>query len=596
MPSVKTDDTMIQANNLSELFARRVHASPNKVACRYFDPDLRIWQTISWSDLAQRVGQWQSMLQQFGLQAGDHVAIKLENGPDWVVFDQAAQGLGLVIVPLYVKDRSENVVYICEHADVKLLLLSDARAWSELADVHTKLKHRHILLASGTESPVGTQLVQTCLPNSDVMFQVAESLPNSLASIVYTSGTTGRPKGVMLSHRNILSNAANGLQSVTITSQDVFLSFLPLSHMLERSIGYYLCMMAGAEIAYVRSIGHLAEDIQHIQPTVMISVPRIFERIYHQIQTQLASQSWFVNYVFQCAVRVGWQRFEYQQHRLGWRPSLWLWPIFERLVANKIKYKMGGRLRVIIAGGAAMPKSVAQTFISLGLPILQGYGLTESSPVIAVNTLKRNIPSSIGLPLANEQVKVGAQDELMTKGEHVMLGYWKNKQATEATIDSDGWLHTGDQARIDDEGFIYITGRLKEIIVLSNGEKVPPSDIESAIITDPWFEQVLLVGEGRSFLSVLVVLNQKMWPTIAAESNVACEVSNMCLPVVEKVLLQHIATQVRHFPGYAKIRRATVCPEAWCVDNGLLTPTLKVRRAKVLQCNHDAVERMYEGH
>lgn len=578
-------DIISESENLSQLFYQRVQRTPHKTACQYYQSNVNMWASFSWKSLADQVGQWQAMLQQFSLQAGDHIAIKLDNGPDWLIFDQAAHGLGLVIVPLYVKDRADNLAYICEHAEIKLLLLTDEAAWNELAEVHHKLEPIHILLHKGDKAPQGTQLVSDLLRKKNIPFQVSDAKGDSLASIVYTSGTTGRPKGVMLSHKNMLANAFNGLQSVDIYPNDLFLSFLPLSHMLERSIGYYLCVMSGAEIAYTRSIALLAEDIQQLKPTVMISVPRIFERIYNKMQTQMADESFFVRSLFALSIHVGNKRFEYQQKRAAWHPILLLWPLLDKLVASKVKNKLGGHLRVIITGGAALTHSVAHTFISLDLSILQGYGLTESSPVISVNQLKKNQPSSIGLPLPNEEVKIGINNELLTKGDHVMLGYWKNPQATADCIDQDGWLHTGDQARIDDEGFIYITGRLKEIIVLSNGEKVPPSDMEGAITTDPLFEQVLIVGEGRAFLSALVVLNLKLRKNMEKES------SNM-----EKALLRRIAYQIRDFPGYAKIRQVAIAHESWTMENALLTPTLKIKRAKVLEHCQDLVEKMYEGH
>ncbi|MDQ6961215.1 MAG: long-chain fatty acid--CoA ligase [Mariprofundaceae bacterium] len=577
-------DIISNAQNLSQLFYQRVQRTPHKTACQYYQSKLAMWANISWQTLADQVGQWQTMLQQLPLQAGDHVAIKLENGPDWLIFDQAAHGLGLVVVPLYVKDRADNLAYICEHAEVKLLLLSDEAAWQDLADVHDQFQNIPILLNKGKKAPKGAQLVSELLTKKEISFQVSDAKGNSLASIVYTSGTTGRPKGVMLSHQNMLANAFNGLQSVDIYPNDLFLSFLPLSHMLERSIGYYLCVMSGAEIAYNRSIALLAEDIQQLKPTVMISVPRIFERIYNKMQIKMASESFFVRKLFQLSTHVGWQRFEYQQQRTAWTPSLILWPLCDKLVASKIKNKLGGRLRVIITGGAALTQSVAHTFISLDLPIVQGYGLTESSPVISVNRLKQNQPSSIGLALPNEQVKIGVNDELLTKGDHVMLGYWKNEQATNDCIDAENWLHTGDQARIDDKGFIYITGRLKEIIVLSNGEKVPPSDMEGAITSDPLFEQVIMVGEGKSFLSALVVLNPKISAPMLQSND------------IEKALLQRIAEQTRDFPGYAKIRAVAISPDAWTMDNGLLTPTLKIKRAKVLAYCQDLIDQMYQDH
>jgi long-chain acyl-CoA synthetase len=417
--------------------------------------------------------------------------------------------------------------------------------------------------------------------------------PDALATIVYTSGTTGRPKGVMLSHRNILSNTHSVLTAIDCYEQDVFLSFLPLSHTLERTGGYYLPMMAGACVAFSRSVAQLAEDMQSIRPTVIIAVPRVFERIYHRILDQLRNRPVPVRWLFRLAVASGWRAFLREQGRGGWHPLLLLWPFLRRKVAAPVLAKLGGRLRAAASGGAALPRGVAHTFISLGLPLLQGYGLTETSPVISFNPLKDNIPESVGIPLRGVQLRIGAEDELLVKGENVMLGYWNNHAATAKVLTPDGWLHTGDQARLDGR-HIYITGRLKDILVLSNGEKVPPADMEMALAMDPLFEQVVVLGEGHSYLTALVVLSADLWPALAREQGLDPDRSeSLDDPQLHKMILQRMRSALHDFPGYAKIRRVTLTLEPWSVDNGLLTPTLKVKRSMVVTRYREAIDGMY---
>ena len=284
-----------------------------------------------------------------------------------------------------------------------------------------------------------------------------------------------------------------------------------MSHTLERTAGYYLTMMAGASVAYARSIPQLGEDLATIRPSIMISVPRIYERVYGAIKTKLAEGPAFRRKLFEFAVEVGWARFEHQQRRGPWRASFLLWPVLDRLVAAKVMARLGGRLRAAVSGGAALSPEIARLFVGLGLPILQGYGLTETSPVVSTNRLDDNIPASIGKPIPGVQVKLGDKDALLVKGPNVMLGYWNLPDATKAMFTADGWLNTGDTARFDATGHLYITGRLKEIIVMSNGEKVPPVDMEAAILQDNLFEQVLVLGEGRPYLTAFVVVNPDQW-------------------------------------------------------------------------------------
>ncbi len=325
----------------------------------------------------------------------------------------------------------------------------------------------------------------------------------------------------------------------------------------------------------------------------MIAVPRVFERVYQRLHDQIKARPAPVRMLFRLAVKAGWRRFEHDQGRSGWHPLLLLWPMLRRKVADQVLAKLGGRLRATISGGAPLPKEVARLFIGLGLPLLQGYGLTETSPVISVNPLKDNDPESVGVPLRGVEVRVGDNDELLARGPNIMLGYWNNHAATAQMIGADGWLHTGDQARLAN-GHIYITGRIKDILVLSNGEKVPPADMEMAISLDPVFEQVLVIGEGRSFLSALVVLSADLWTGLAQEYELdPHDPGSLQDPRLVKDMLRRIRDALRDFPGYAKIRRATLMLEPWSVDNGLLTPTMKIKRGEVLKRHRSQVERMY---
>jgi long-chain acyl-CoA synthetase len=589
------------ARTLDGLFFQRVRRSPQRPAYMSRQGG-EIWRTLMWRDIAREVSRWRQALLGEGLKAGDRVATLLRNCPEWVIFDQACLSLGLVSVPLYTDDRPENAAYILRDTAARLLLVQDANRWKRLAEVMGD-PPAPLRVVTFESSRAARQLAQVdsrvvnagdWLPAEGPAFLQREADPHDLATIVYTSGTTGRPKGVMLSHHNILSNAHASLTAIDCYQEDVFLSFLPLSHTLERTGGYYLPMMAGSTVAFARSVGQLAEDLQSVRPTVLIAVPRVFERVYQRLMDQVRARAAPTRWVFSAAIKAGWRQFERMQGRAGWHPLLLVWPILRKRVANQVLAKLGGRLRIAVSGGAALPNEVARLFIGLGLPLVQGYGLTEASPVVSVNRLRDNDPESVGVPLRGIHVRTGEGEELLVKGPGIMAGYWNDHASTAKVVDADGWLHTGDQARIGAHGHVYITGRIKDILVLSNGEKVAPADMEMAIALDPLFEQALVIGEGRSFLSALLVLNADLWTGLAQEYGLNPERSeSLSDPRLVKDMLKRIRDTVRDFPGYAKIRRATLLLEPWSVENGLLTPTLKVRRSEVLKHYGDQVERMY---
>lgn len=589
------------AQTLDGLFSERVTRSPQKIAYRDYNSVTEQWRDYSWADMARWVVRWQAALTREDLSPGDRVAIMCRNCPQWVAFEQAALGLGLVVVPLYTEDRAENAAYCIENAGVKLLVVEKSTQWEAFLPIIAQLSsvlRIVILLVTDDATKRGYDprvvTLQQWLPEQGEQMLHINTNPDALATIIYTSGTTGRPKGVMLSHDNILSNTFASTQAVDVLPDDLFLSFLPLSHTFERTSGYYVPMMCGATVAYARSIQLLQEDLLTIQPTVLVSVPRIYERVYAGLRTKLAEGSVLARKLFYFAVSVGYSRFEQQQGRDTWHFSHLFWPILEKLVARKLMDKLGGRLRLAMSGGAALSPEISRIFIGLGLPILQGYGMTESSPVVCVNRLDDNLPSSIGRTISGVEVKLGENNALLIRGPNVMLGYWNNPEATKAVISEDGWLNSGDIAQIDEQGRVTITGRLKDIIVTSTGEKVPPADMEAAILRDPIFEQVMVVGEGRSYLGALVVLSQRGLKTLAELCHLPPDPHQLInQESVEKILLDRIAQQIHEFPGYAKIFKVALIPEPWSVANEMLTPTLKLKRSKIAQRYNAEIENLY---
>ena len=589
-----------QAVTLHGLFLERTRRTPEATAYRYFDVNKNAWLSLTWAQMHEQVARWQAALIREGLAAGDRVGIMLRNCPQWVMFDQAAMSLGLVVVPLYTVDRPDSVAYILNDAGVKVLLLESAEQWQELRTVREQLTSVQRMVSLDKidrhEEP-RLQCAAEWLPAQAVLVAEHKCEREDMATIIYTSGTTGRPKGVMLSHYNIIFSAHACLGVIAVRPEDVLLSFLPLSHTFERTLGYYLPMMTGATVAFARSIPLLSEDMQVIHPTVLISVPRIYERVYGVIRNKLEESPPLKRKLFDLAVSIGWYRFEHEQGRAAWHPKVLLWPLLKQLVADKILAKLGGRLRVAISGGAALSPEISRVFIGLGLPIVQGYGLTETSPVISGNRLDNNFPESVGQPIDGVQARVGEQAALLVKGPCNMQGYWKNPEATAAMISPDGWLNTGDTAYISASGHITITGRLKDIIVMSNGEKIPPTDMERAILRDRLFDQVMVHGEGRPYLIALVVLNAEGWTNFAREVGVRADMPESLHDTrIEQQVLQRIADQIKEFPGYVKVRRVLLLTESWSIENGLMTPTLKVKRGPIVARYAKEIEQLYSGH
>jgi long-chain acyl-CoA synthetase len=594
--------TAAEARTLPGLFAARVHRSPASVAYQQYESQTDSWCDYSWREIHALVARWRGALAKEDLQPGERVATLLKNGIDWVCFEQAAQSLGLVIVALYTTDTSTNLSYILADAGVRLLLVEDLAQWQSLAANQAELSalQRVWYLQKGEGASNQEQRlrhVKDILPFEVPSYENKVTDPDVLATIIYTSGTTGRPKGVMLSHHNILANAEAVQKNIPAYPEDIFISFLPLAHGFERTVNYYLPMMAGSRVSYARSIKLLAEDLLAVRPTVFLSAPRLYEKIYGAVQSKVAPH-WLKRKLLAATVSLGWQQFEAQQQR---RPPLniiqhFQYVILHKLVAEKILSRLGGRLRVAVTGAAPMSEKVARFFIGLGFPLVEGYGLTEAGPVVSGNSLEKNVLGSVGRALSGVEVTTTEDGELLVRSAGVMLGYWQREQATREVIDESGWLHTGDLAEIK-EGTIFIRGRRKDILVTSTGEKVSPADMEMAITLDPLFEQAMVVGEGKPFISALLVLNPDAWKELAAELGLDAEdVGSLQSPEAIDAVLHKLAVLLGMFPGYTQIHAVYLTWDPWSIENGLLTPTLKIKRSELEKHFTHEINELYHGH
>ncbi|WP_275198265.1 AMP-dependent synthetase/ligase [Bradyrhizobium sp. CSA207] len=589
--------TLAEVTTLPELLRWRIGATPAVEAYRHFDTAARRWVGQSWQQIDAEFERWRQALAAEDFAPGERVAILMPNGIAHVAMDQAVLSRGLVPVPMHAVDNPDSIAYILADSGALLLFVDTLERWQAIAATGQPLDtlKRIVCADAAGPAPTDARIVElarwlaapsrAAAPLPDVAVR-----PDDLAAIVYTSGTTGRPKGVMLSQDNIVANVKAVDRRLAAIPSDVFLSFLPLSHSFERTGGYYYPIAAGACVAYARSVPQLSEDLKHVRPTVLNSVPRIYERIYALIMQHRASAGSIERALLDLTLAVGGRRFDARQGRgsLSVLDRL-AWPLLKRLVADKVLVQFGGRLRIAVSGGAPIAESVIRLFLALGLDILQGYGMTETSPVVSVNTAEDNDPRSVGRVLDGIEVKLGEKDELLVRGPSVMLGYWRKPEETRRVKDADGWLHTGDQARIE-SGRITITGRIKDILVTSTGEKIAPVDLETAILADPLFEQALVIGEQRPFLAALVVLNAKAWEQERrrlAASGTPGEAAERA------VLLGRIAAAVKAYPSYATPRAVWWTLEPWTIAAGLLTPTLKNKRPALEHRLAAEIEQIY---
>jgi len=541
------------------------------------------WSRINVQQAVLRVAAW---LEKQGIKPGDRVGILGHNCPEWLIADFAILRIGAVTVPAYFTDSPEAVQYVFDDAECALLLVEEGAQQAKLEAYDKPMLVFHgesaSLAAIANDNAWDGALKAACPERDD------------LATLIYTSGTTGHPKGVMLTHGNVLVDVWAGLGGVPIFSDDLFLSFLPVSHAFERTIGQFLPMACGSEIAYAEDVTTLMRDMPEVQPTVIISVPRLYEKIYAGVLAKMEA-SVVKNMLFKQAQSLGMQRFELRkqgQDLHGLKAKLW--QLLDAMVNAKLRAKMGGKLRLFISGGAALSPRIAQFLLAADITVLPGYGLSESSPVLTVNPESNIKPASVGPALPGVKLKLADDGELLAKGDMVMQGYWKKPLETEEVLDKDGWLHTGDLVKIDDDGYVFIVDRKKEIMVLSSGENVPPALVEQHLTHDPCIDQAMVIGEGQAWLSALLVINKeqlvKRW--LAKKYSVLPDdwQKDARLQAWLKKRIQH---ELSELASYMQVRKFIIVLEEWTQDNGCLTPTLKLKRSHIRELHRQDIEAFY---
>lgn len=590
---------------LPQLLVNSVERYGEREALRQFDKETKSWHSLSYAQLMVRVMEWRRAYAAMNLERGTRIGILMPNSIDHACADQAALANGLVPVPLHAIDTPGASAFILSDSRAKVLVTNKLTRWKQIKAAGDDLQDLTAVIITEDEVDDETGMVRGLSEWLAAGTHVVE-LPegpkeDDLAGIVYTSGTTGRPKGVMLTHGNIVSNVKATLECVFPQVGDIFLSFLPLSHTFERTAGYYLALATGCTIAYNRSVLLLADDLKTIRPTVIISVPRVYERIFARVHDKLKKSRPAARYLFDWAVEIGWRDFCRRNHLpvehtgRAWLDGL-MRPLV-RKVSSTLLDQFGGRLRIAISGGAALSSKVARTFCGLGLPIIQGYGMTEASPIIAGNNRTLNQPNTVGKPFNNVEVRLGEGDEIQIKGPSITRGYWNRPDATADAFTEDGWFRTGDVGGFNELGLLSIKGRIKEIIVTSTGEKVPPADLEAAIETDPLFSQCYVIGESRPYLSLITVVNPDEWASFAKSCGVdPADPASLDNPSVKTAALKRAKTAAGEFPHYALPRAVVLTQEPWTIENGLITPTLKLKRGPLSKKFANVIAQLYATH
>ena len=601
MNDISAPAAFYDVTTLSRLFLHtcRTHKKPDRMM---FKKD-GAWKFLSTGEFEASVRQLSLGFQALGLKPGDKVALLSENRPEWVMTDLAVLSAGGVTVPIYTSLPPDQIRFMINSADAKIVVCSNRDLGRKVEAVRNRLPSvEHVVLLQG-EAPESTLTLENVLDRGRRIEELSPGLfersaeavrPGDLASIIYTSGTTGLPKGVMLSHANFVSNIDSLTAVVDFREDDTVLSFLPLSHVLERT-ATFIFIHRGSTIAYAESVEAVAANLVEVRPTIVISVPRLFEKIYVKVMDQVLSGSRLKRAVFVWALGTG-KKFaarviahEPVPKLLAFKRSL-----ARKLVFTKITDRTGGRMRFFVCGGAPLSKDIAEFFYALGLVILPGYGLTETSPVLTGNTLNDYRFGTVGKAIPGVELRIAEDGEILARGPNVMLGYHKNESDTREVM-KDGWFHTGDIGRLDGDGFLAITDRKKDIIVTSGGKNVAPQPIESLIQTSPLVANVVVVGSNRKFISALVVPDFDKLETYArAEGIPFRDRAELCRrPEVAEFLLAEVSRATPDLAPFERVKKIAVLDRDFEFERGEVTPTLKVKRNIVEQKYTDLIDSLY---
>ncbi|MBN1154935.1 long-chain fatty acid--CoA ligase [candidate division KSB1 bacterium] len=560
---------------------------------------------ITYNEFASRVRQLSMGLLHLGMKSGDRIALMAENRLNWPIVDFGILSIGATNVPIYPTITPPQIKYILDDSESKIIFVSTKDLLEKVLVIRDELPQlEKIIYMEGHFSIENVLSFDELLSAGEQydrenpgLFErlVDEVTPETLCGIIYTSGTTGNPKGVMLTHKNILSNVKASKSVLRVDSTDIFLSFLPLCHSFERMAGQFLAIGSGATIAFAENIGTVANNLLEVKPTLVTSVPRLFEKIYSRIIENAQSNSPIKRKIFNWAVNVGGKHMK-SEFRGKISPLLKMQhKIANKLVYSTIKERVGGRLRFFVSGGAPLSQQIAEFFYKVGVLILEGYGLTESSPVISVNLENKFRFGSVGPAIPGVEIKIEKDGEILSRGPNIMNGYYKNPAATKEAIDSEGWLHTGDIGFIDEDGFLFITDRKKNILVTTGGKNVTPASIENLLITSPFIEQVMVLGDRQKFLTALIVPNFDSLKNYARENNIEFETIEDLVQIheVRKRVDRDIKELSKNLARFEQIQKFTLLPKEFSIEDGELTPSLKIKRKVIEQKYADIIRKMY---
>jgi long-chain acyl-CoA synthetase len=558
---------------------------------------------ISTEEFADRVKCFSLGLRDLGLEAGDKLIVLSENRPEWVISDIANLCLGGITVPIYTSLIPEQIKYIIDDSDAKIVVVSDQSQWQKIEAIKPQLTKVTSYITCLSEAPEGVLTFAQVLERGRKMDKqnpglfekmALEVKPDAIASIIYTSGTTGPPKGVMLTHSNIFSNVKTCSSLLPFKDTDTVLSFLPLSHILER-MGMFVYLYNGMSIGFAESIDTLGENLIEVRPHIMVNVPRVLEKIYAKVIDNVQASSSLKRKIFFWAVKVG---KKYGRKKILNQPISKLLQ-FKRNLANKLVFskvyaKTGGRVRFFLCGGAPLSKDIGEFFYAIGLTVIEGYGLTETSPVITANTFENLKFGTVGKPIPGVEVRIDEDGEILTKGPNVMNGYYKREAASREAFEG-GWFHTGDIGHFDEEGFLVITDRKKDIIVTSGGKNVAPQPIEGILNLNPYISNALVIGDRRKFISALVVPDFEKLEEYAKQNNISFE--DHCDLVKKEEIVRFMQEQVdRSAPNlasYEKVKKIALLDKEFEIEKGEITPTLKVKRNIVEEKHKGIIDALY---
>ncbi|MEJ2133792.1 MAG: long-chain fatty acid--CoA ligase [Desulfofustis sp.] len=567
-----------------------------------------IFLSLTYDEFYTRVLQLARGLCKAGMKPGDKVAIFSENRLGWAISDFGIQSGGGISVPIYATNTGEQAAYILNHCEAKIVFVSTKSQYEKLLGVKDEIPNLELVVSyerfMGDRSfPVYTQyqLSEVSTPITEAeRDQIEDKIDGirqeDILTLIYTSGTTGRPKGVILTHYNVMCNVTQGLRQVGGWIKDeTFLSFLPLSHILERTCGYYACLMCGKHIAFAEDVKKVVENMDEIKPTFMISVPRLFEKIYSRIHESVHQMSPLRKALFHQAVKVGreYVNLKYIDKKpvglLGLKYQL-----FDRLVFRKIRKRFGGRLRGMVCGGAPLDKTINEFMWAIGIPVYNGYGLTETSPVVTATSQDQVRFDAVGKKVEKTELKLADDGELLVKGPQVMKSYFKNEKATEEVFE-DGWFKTGDIAHIDDEGFVYIVDRKKEIIVTAGGKNIAPQPIENELKLDKFISQAIVFGDRKPYLTALLTPNiERLIDYSRAQQIDYIDVYELVKNSrITKLYDDRIDELNRTLPSYSTIKYFALVPDDFSISGGELTPTLKLKRKEIYNKYKAIVDEMY---